>query len=219
MFTRDNTIIISTNCYGGWVGRKLNIKQNHLTWYLMLPNVLNYIVDNYDNIDFSNVIFFNNPTEFLTYARKNTSKFTIEESTRLYNIYNKFKNVVYCIIDNKLPIQTPNYPHKILLKKHNYNNNQLEYIKNMYIRRLNRCKHNNIIFLLETYNETTLLQNNIKYKNYKYKVINLNFFNDKIYENTINLYNVPKRDDYAHSKISHNIGVTYLNKKFEEQLV
>ena len=99
----------------------------------------------------------------------------------------------------------------------------------MFVNNLEEEQKTEILSYINTYKEAfkendssgniILLQNNIKYKNYKYKVINLNFFNDKIYENTINLYNVPKRDDYAHSKISHNIGVTYLNKKFEEQLV
>jgi len=162
---------ISRNCLDGFLCKKvLNVRNNNPFVWCGIPILsFKYLVENYDNINFENIVVFDDINKFKQYVL-NINSSLLPDIEQVEILRNKIKNeMYYALIDNNIIIRTIHFQYN-KMKTREYCTgckNGMEALKVTYLRRLERmltCKEDPVFFFEVDDKEYEELTFNTKYK-------------------------------------------------------
>lgn len=115
--------LISRNCLDGFITRDLlHCKNdNPFIWLGFGLKSFHFLVENYDNIDFKNVVFFDNLENFVSYIKNmELPQYIYEDLERIKaqeELYTNWTEIYNGIIDNSILIFSIHYKYQYLLTK------------------------------------------------------------------------------------------------------
>lgn len=133
---------ISRNCLDGFLCKKnLNVRNNNPFVWCGIPILsFKYLVENYDNINFKNIIIFDDINKFKQYVL-NINDSLLPDVETIEILRNEIKNeMYYMFIDNNIVIRTIHFQYN-KMKTREYCagcKNGVEALKVTYLRRLER---------------------------------------------------------------------------------
>lgn len=137
--------LISRNCLDGFITRDLlHCKNNNpFIWLAMGLNSFHFLVENYDNIDFKNVVFFNNLENYVSYLKSmELPQYIYDDLERIKvqeELYTNWTEIYNGIIDNSILIFSIHYKYEYLSTK-KYCEEAKNGLECMYLRYFHKLK-------------------------------------------------------------------------------
>jgi hypothetical protein len=188
--------LISRNCLDGFITHDLLYCKNNnpFIWLSIGLNSFYFLIENYDNIDFKNVIFFDSLENYVSYIENmELPQYIYEDLNRhktQHDFFNKIKGreIYYGIIDNKILICSIHYTYQYLLTK-KYCEQGKNGLECMYLRYFHKLKEMTEapIFICDLYTLSKTFDLNSNYEVIYYtNNTNINRTDLKYFINTAN---------------------------------
>lgn len=157
--------LISRNCLDGFVHKEMNLGKftNPFVWCSFDKKSFEYLIKNFNNIKFENIIFFNVKEDFLKYVNDLVDSTNIDAESFVREAEtSSSKEIYYGVIDNKILIRSIHMKYE-KMKKYSYNNgckNGIECLYNIYNRRLERMLKLKPLFIYNIFSTDVKLDTN-----------------------------------------------------------
>lgn len=157
--------LISKNCLDGFVHKEMNLGKftNPFVWCSFDKKSFEYLIKNFNNIKFENIIFFNVKEDFLKYVNDLVDSTNIDAESFVREAEtSSSKEIYYGVIDNKILIRSIHMKYE-KMKKYSYNNeckNGIECLYNIYNRRLERMLKLKPLFIYNIFSTDVNLDTN-----------------------------------------------------------